>query len=327
MTMNRTLTINNKIYLRSKDAAVDAGYTSDYVTRLAREGKIIAEQVGRQWFVDPKSLEEFLSERNNELDTRKEELSRKRKQERKLYRNGAKRRKNIFAKAFRSFVNVFKKDLVKKKQRTQTSSLSARIVDARLSLEERVPGGSATLGNVGALAKTSTVLMTGLLIGIFIHTTDAKSLVNTSQFVYSTSQEMIENGETIALRVYQSPKHVTTSLEGVAVSLQAFSLGAFFSNSFAWVGGIEEWWDSLFEDSQVVVEVPPESVPTSGLVVAPANEYSREDMERVRNSFSDEVEIAFDPNDPSVGVVRPVFREKKGEDYRFLIIPVESNTP
>jgi len=48
---------------KARDAAALVSYSPDYVSRLAREGKILAEQRGRDWYVDIDSLKLFVLER------------------------------------------------------------------------------------------------------------------------------------------------------------------------------------------------------------------------------------------------------------------------
>ncbi len=45
--------------ISTKDAADISGYTSDYLARLARSGKIIGRKIGHSWFVDKESLKHF----------------------------------------------------------------------------------------------------------------------------------------------------------------------------------------------------------------------------------------------------------------------------
>jgi hypothetical protein len=58
------------------------GYSPDYVTRLAREKKIIAAQVGRRWFVDMSSVEKYVAAMSAEQEVRKQQLSEERRRER-----------------------------------------------------------------------------------------------------------------------------------------------------------------------------------------------------------------------------------------------------
>ncbi len=50
------LTLNNEKYISSKRAAKITGYTKDYVGQLCREGKIIAQLVGRNWYISESSI-------------------------------------------------------------------------------------------------------------------------------------------------------------------------------------------------------------------------------------------------------------------------------
>lgn len=50
------LTIDGKIYLSSKRAAVVTGYAKDYVGQLCREGRVEAKLVGRSWYVYEPSI-------------------------------------------------------------------------------------------------------------------------------------------------------------------------------------------------------------------------------------------------------------------------------
>ncbi len=50
------LTLNGEKYISSKRAAKTTGYTKDYVGQLCREGKIIAQLVGRNWYVSEASI-------------------------------------------------------------------------------------------------------------------------------------------------------------------------------------------------------------------------------------------------------------------------------
>jgi excisionase family DNA binding protein len=73
--------IGNKKLYAVREASRQVSYSRDYVTRLAREGKILASQIGRQWYVDLDSLKNYAEVSRIEADIRKAHLSAKRKQE------------------------------------------------------------------------------------------------------------------------------------------------------------------------------------------------------------------------------------------------------
>lgn len=80
--MGVSVHFNDTLYLSSKEAGRVSGYTSDYIARLARQGKVEATRVGTQWFVEPKSLEQFLQFAELSKEDRKNKLRTERRAER-----------------------------------------------------------------------------------------------------------------------------------------------------------------------------------------------------------------------------------------------------
>ncbi len=79
-----TLEIDGKLLHPIKEASELVSYSRDYVTRLAREKKIVASYVGRQWFVDLKSLQSYVEAIILEQEIRKKQLSAERKRENQI---------------------------------------------------------------------------------------------------------------------------------------------------------------------------------------------------------------------------------------------------
>jgi hypothetical protein len=82
--MTSSLDIDGKKMLSIKSVSTLTGYSRDYITRLAREQKIIASQLGRNWFVDLDSLQHYSATIEIEQQARQQQLSIERKQELKL---------------------------------------------------------------------------------------------------------------------------------------------------------------------------------------------------------------------------------------------------
>ena len=95
--MNSTLEIDGKLLYPIKDAAQATTYSRDYVTRLAREGKVLASYIGRQWFVDLDSLKSYAENAVLEQEVRRKILSDERKRERQL-REAAERQHTLHIK-------------------------------------------------------------------------------------------------------------------------------------------------------------------------------------------------------------------------------------
>ncbi len=67
--------------ISAKVAAALVPYTRDYIARIAREGKISAVQIDRQWFVESTSLQNFYEQSLIEDEVRSRHLSHTRKLE------------------------------------------------------------------------------------------------------------------------------------------------------------------------------------------------------------------------------------------------------
>lgn len=82
--MSSALEIDGRSLSPIREAAQSTTYSRDYITRLAREGKITASYVGRQWFIDVDSLKRYAEHVALEQEVRKEQLRAERKRERQL---------------------------------------------------------------------------------------------------------------------------------------------------------------------------------------------------------------------------------------------------
>ena len=69
-------------HISAVEAARQFGYTNDYIARLARERRVAGKRVGREWYVDIKSLEAFISESQESKKLFRERLRIERQQER-----------------------------------------------------------------------------------------------------------------------------------------------------------------------------------------------------------------------------------------------------
>jgi hypothetical protein len=79
--MPTKIVLDKTTLLPIKTATALVPYSRDYVARLAREGKVVAVQTDRQWFVDGESLKKFYEQSVVEDEVRKRHLSLLRKAE------------------------------------------------------------------------------------------------------------------------------------------------------------------------------------------------------------------------------------------------------
>src|SRR3989344_7892682 len=81
--------LGSEEFLSSKEAGERFGYSSDYVARLARTGKILGKKVGKTWFVQERSLIDFLKDYRVRQNGRLSTLQRERVKEYKKINGSA----------------------------------------------------------------------------------------------------------------------------------------------------------------------------------------------------------------------------------------------
>ena len=239
--------ISEKKYLSAREAAKLAGYTSDYVTRLAREEKVKAKHEKNQWWIEAESLKLFSLHAEAEKRARKDQLREERLRERAaLLKNEA------------------------------DESITAGVAESR----------NTALAETGAL-----VACVFLFANIFWFSFESD--LNTNQ-------------------LFSGIGHIGNQLSEAVVE----PIPNFFSQvaSFAFV---ENGESVDVERNAAATHADAENF--QGVVIFEET-VTDERIAEVRDSFSDEVEVRFEGDD--IGVVTPVFKEREGDDYRFLLVPV-----
>lgn len=242
--MNEKVHIDNIDFIPASQVAKVLQYTPDYISKLAREEKILSTRVGRRWYVNLDSALQFKELTEREKQARAEEIREERKLEQKLYRQE----------------------------------------------EEKVSLGSPLL----ALTETAVVVFLGLIVGFggffVIDSNTTPAAVDRSAF------------ERLAIMVYDL---FTIEKDEKTVSSHELTV-------------IEP------EDTRVSAQekVARATTTFTTFIVAPDEAFTEAQVAEVRQSFSDEVEISIDPENPDTGIITPVFRDRRGEDYRFLMMPI-----
>lgn len=247
----------SKNYISATEAAKLIGYSSDYVARLAREGKIAAQRVKRQWFVEPESLKLFSLEAASEKRKRQEQL----KQER------VKERTEILL-------------------ATNNSAIAAQIKTSQTT----------------ALAQTIV-----LSICLFLF----------SNIIWISFESHIDTHALIAGASEIRQKFS----ESIVASLPDFlSQPASFAFIHRTPKNLAQNQPSNTADTNRASSDQPEF---QGIVLFNGTQVSDKQLNAVRKSFSDEVQVDFDSDDS--GIVTPVFKERTGDSYRFLLVPVHAS--
>ena len=109
---------------------------------------------------------------------------------------------------------------------------------------------------------------------------------------------------------------------GIAESVRVF--GEKIANRFTKNSSQEEMLSqdngvhqqTLVQDDDIQVPVSP----AKGLVVIPSSENDESVKQQVMQAFSDEVQVSR--HDDESGIITPVFRERTGADYLYILVPL-----
>ena len=143
-----------------------------------------------------------------------------------------------------------------------------------------------------AILETLVILILGLSMGVtgYLGTTVHQASVTAS------NTSFLKN---IAIALYT----FITPTETVSVALSPHMQSPERTTQYASAG-------TLYSNSST----------TSALIVLPPA--SATDTDTIAESFSDAVIVTPDPQHPNTGVVTPIFKNTKGEPYRFLLVPM-----
>lgn len=265
--MSVSVHLNGIIYLSSKEAGRLSGYTSDYVSRLAREGKVAATRVGTQWFVEPKSLDGFLQN------------AEKAKEERK---------------------NILRDERLKERHNSEAEVHSELIQKKSLSGFISTSSPSQTLASVNAQFDNSHAHRTALLA------LTSGIAVACLFVILPASPRPVVSGASLG--------NISVSVvEGIS-EFAAASFKSFFAFFTAPTTPL-----ATIEPAQVNAEPRTQN----GIVVLPPSATSSAIAE-VKDSFSDMVDVKLDSSGVS-GTITPVFSDGKGDEYRFVMVPISQS--
>lgn len=259
--MSTTTHMRGIAYVSSKDAARSVGYTSDYIARLAREGKILSRREGIQWFVELGSLEMFLKAVERSREDRKAQLREERRKEREQHEATV---------AVEAQAVPFPP-----RQHTVNDVVDVSVAD-EFAPHAHVPMRASRAHALTALSLTA---------GVFV-----------------------------AMAVTFSAPFAPIAERNAANLLESFLSATRFAWSFAF-----PWDRELAGVPHAEVETPHESR-MKGIVVLPPGSEDAQTIERVRESFSDDVIVSLD-EDRTTGTIVPVFKEGPGDEYEFVIVP------
>lgn len=330
--MRNSLILQDKNYISAKRVQELFGYSSDYVGQLCRLGKIDAKMIGQTWFVTEESI---ISHKLSVNESIKDKNKEKRKISKKIYRDSV-------GISYPKFNDVAVSDSV------ISNSLINRVASHvnTNDLVETVPtqNHSRLMPNVPELFSLPYFVSESFLIAPNYNKSDffspsSAKLIFTSTLcvlgLFFMFQSIVVNTNTV--------NQVVSKINDDSLSANVIeSSGQFIKNSFTLVTSIPKFAKDIFKNktNSLVEEnndfVSDDSVYTSntndvpfnGLAVVPSSNSLVKDeaiKNKIKESFSDEVIVKPD-NSGTSGIITPVFKETKGGDFIYVLVPVNDNT-
>ncbi len=287
--MKDTLILQDKKYISARRASQVYSYASDYVGQLCRAGKLDCKMVGRSWFVTEESLI------NHRLSVKQEVAKGDvivpvAKDE---VRNGVENSvENIVT-------SVAETSLVEVPKIIHPVFTNTSIVFKKSAIKN--------FHNHSLTASASHFTMMTLVAVVFFIT--SLFLFQSMLFSFNHSSDVSK----------VSPASVISATAQVVDRIISFfsSVPKLAMNLFI---------DDVVQPVVREVEKPPPS-PFNGLAVLPlSNSVVQNEVmkEKTINSFSDTVEIKPDTSG-TAGVITPVFKKAKGEDFLYVLVPVKDS--
>lgn len=145
-------------------------------------------------------------------------------------------------------------------------------------------------GMMAAVGKVNNTVADG--VEITSHTIASHTIYNGMAMIFAGAHDFI-------LKMYDLTVHEE---KGMELKLPKEDIGGVKASQAAILSGIE------------------------GIVIAPSkNKYDNADtIEQIKNSFSDEVKIIPDEGGGS-GIIQPIFRDSDGDEYIYILVPVQED--
>ena len=346
--MNSDLYFDGKRYISSCRAAKISGYVNDYIGQLCRDDKLECRMVGRSWYV---ALDSLVQHKNlNGIGTRskgpqkiaedhaKPILGDLRESEKALFVPSV--NFPTFAQNFDLPRTLSKSGQVNKnlggQAKPEPGSATVNAPLRKKILEASYPFGMSPLSAVVSPHQFVSISKKRRGISSMMIPVARLSLASLAIIIAILGFRFGMTVNPMSHEIYTGAfKEVSKEMQASAFS----SVGQTFDQvAIAWHDTLQRW---LFNTRQTfyvlagksfaqntVVPVAPaqtNSSPSQGMVVVPINPNTNKDavVAKVKQSFSDEVSVS--PNaDGSSGVITPVFKKTKGDEYLYVMVPIKN---
>lgn len=304
--MNQKI-ITKQELIGSAEAARISGYSTEYIARLCRRGEVEARRVGRSWYVVASSLSAHLARRSGEThegglvakdflpaDLAGKQVGYTGDYVSKLCREGSiacNKVGRVWHAEIESLEQFTKVQSVKIEEKKNTLT-EARRKEYQSKERSRklfdVVTGKSLMSFVATQGVAGTAVIALFILGTFF----VSGRLQYHPLVVSVAEAISLMPVFVYEAVRVSGTHVATTLVAT-------------TDSFSETKG------ETTSDTNAPKEL--------GMVVVPKSE--KENIEEIKNSFSDEVLVSR--IDSTTGVIEPVFKNSEGGEYLYLMVPVD----
>ncbi len=321
---------NNKAnYISLQEATKYCDYSQEYLSLRARQGKLKAVKIGRNWLTKKEWLKEYLRSVDEEANyislqeatkycNYSQEYLSLRARQRKL--KAVKLGRNWVTKKewMEEYLGIFGEKKVERITEPKIvgppENLPVETSTIKLSIKQPIP--KIRFGF--AVALISVLLIGGI-------------------FLFWQVQPEISFEDTAMIIVVMGSKEVRTSTMDtfkdyglwLKSQIPKIKTGYFATDDFVkkkLVQGYQIITRPFIKVYQLVVSPPeePEILETTeeGMVVVPSTEEDEEMKRKIKEAFSDEVRV--EPKDETSGIIIPIFREREGQEYLYIMVPMKN---
>jgi hypothetical protein len=322
-----------------KEASKLFGYTPHHFGLLCRQGKLKSGRVGKKWFTKKEWIEEYLQSLNEKykngdnhftVGSEKIGVSVSGKHQAKVSRPISKPVSQKVAKRKTTTVSESWEDslLEKKPQAVLKKTIEKEKVEYKKSEKPDLDFShfltTSKEKTKREKVKSKKVFVPQFSFGkVFWKTAAALSVIVIAVLIFRLGVGLInpDQSDTSPLTTAEvtktgGPASFWSAIKSFASDLRNFAKG--LGRSIKLVFFKEESVD-VYTKHEPSVFVPPEM--RDGMVVIPEF-VGLSQIKMIQDSFSDEVSISPDEEGDS-GVIQPIFKEGKGDEYIYVMVPVK----
>lgn len=303
----------DKIYISLQQASEYCSYSQEYLSLRARQKKLKAKKIGRNWVTTKEWLDEYILSALDYKQEQEEKLEKKSLIEERIIFT-EKRIKEIFPPAnlpVGNFNELYPALFLK---RENTDIFLRRVL-------------------VFSLAALLLVMANN-----FIQINSSKlwnQRKNLSNGVYNYSHQIADSGDAIFKEALSSFESINFVINNGTLSDVLKETGQTFKEYADWFGGkLGNGFKFVYRESAKGLGIRPrileglaqaEKKPIEpekeGFVVATEKNMDKDSQQKIKENFSDEVNVKI--IDDTSGVITPIFKKGQGEKYIYMLVPVK----